>query len=99
MILLDFWLIDLSSSGDSFPAPGMSLSIKYLGISSFPHLPGVCASTYHRYATIHTVSTSVKPRDLSPAELRVAQGAQTRAKLMGVACELFGKKGFQETSL
>jgi AcrR family transcriptional regulator len=45
------------------------------------------------------MSTFVKPKDLSPAELRVVKGAQTRARLMDVACELFGRKGFQETSL
>ncbi len=45
------------------------------------------------------MSTSVKRKGLSPAEARAAQGAHTRAKLIEVACELFGSKGFQETSL
>jgi AcrR family transcriptional regulator len=45
------------------------------------------------------MSTSVKGKDLSPSEARAAQGAQTRAKLIDVARELFGAKGFQETSL
>jgi AcrR family transcriptional regulator len=45
------------------------------------------------------MSTSVKRKALSPAESRAAQGAATRAALMKVACELFGTKGFQETSL
>jgi AcrR family transcriptional regulator len=45
------------------------------------------------------MSTSVKRRGLSPAEARAAQGAATRATLIDVACELFGTKGFQETSL
>jgi AcrR family transcriptional regulator len=45
------------------------------------------------------MSTSVKQKALSPAESRAAQGAATRAALMKAACELFGTKGFQETSL
>jgi AcrR family transcriptional regulator len=45
------------------------------------------------------MSTSVKRKALSPAESRAAQGAATRAALMKAACELFGTKGFQETSL
>ncbi len=45
------------------------------------------------------MSMSVKRKVLSPAEARAAQGAQTRAKLIDVARELFGSKGFQETSL
>ena len=45
------------------------------------------------------MSTSVKRRTLSPAEARAAQGAATRATLIEVASQLFGSKGFQETSL
>ena len=54
---------------------------------------------YLRYGTIHTVSTSVKRGSLTGAEARAAQGAATRATLIAVACDLFGKKGFQDTSL
>jgi len=45
------------------------------------------------------MSRSVKPKTLSGAEARAAQGAATRAALLGVAHELFGKSGYQETSL
>jgi AcrR family transcriptional regulator len=45
------------------------------------------------------VSTSVKRGSLTGAEARAAQGAATRATLIAVACDLFGKKGFQDTSL
>jgi AcrR family transcriptional regulator len=54
---------------------------------------------YPRYVSIHTVSRSVKQESLSPAEARAAQGAVTRSMLIEASCELFGTKGFQETSL
>lgn len=45
------------------------------------------------------MSTSVKRKVPTGAEARAAQGAATRATLIAVASDLFGKKGFQDTSL
>jgi AcrR family transcriptional regulator len=45
------------------------------------------------------MSRSVKRKAPSGAQARVAQGAATRAALIGAACELFGTSGYQETSL
>jgi AcrR family transcriptional regulator len=45
------------------------------------------------------MSTHVKQKTLSGAEARAAQGAATRATLVEVARQLFGTKGFSDTSL
>lgn len=45
------------------------------------------------------MSTSVKPKALRPAEARAAQGAATRQTLVRVATDLFGARGFADTSL
>ena len=45
------------------------------------------------------MSTSVKQSSRTGAVARATQGATTRATLIAVACELYGKKGFQDTSL
>jgi AcrR family transcriptional regulator len=45
------------------------------------------------------MSRSVKQKALSGAEARAAQGAATRATLVEVARQLFGAKGFSDTSL
>lgn len=48
---------------------------------------------------MHTVSRYVKRETLSGAEARAAQGAATRAALVAAGRELFGTKGYQDTSL